>query len=184
MEALAGRKDFPIIGPLVGRFLFQLARITRAKRVFELGSGFGYSALWFAMGMPPGGKVYCTDTDPENMKLAISFFKQAKQSHKLIFQIGDAVKILSKTAGKYDLMLNDIDKKDYPKALKVALPKLKKGGILISDNLLRDGSIFTNPLDADSRGILTYTKGIYSDKALFSTIMPIRDGISLSLKIQ
>ena len=183
MEILAGRKDFPIIGPVVGRFLFQLARITGAKRIFELGSGFGYSALWFALGMQSGGKVYCTDTNPENMKLAISFFKQAKQSQKLIFQIGDAVKILSKTAGKYDLMLNDIDKKDYPKALRVALPKLKKGGILISDNLLGDGRIFTNPSDDYSRGILTYTRGIYSDKTLFSTIMPIRDGISISLKM-
>jgi len=183
MEKLAEKKDFPIIGPLVGRFLYQLVKFTGARRVFELGSGYGYSAVWFALALPEGGKVFCTDGEEENWQRAENFFKKAGLLNRLHFQVGDGVEILKKSAGKFDIILNDIDKEDYPKALKAAIPKLKKGGILVSDNMFRDGEIFKHPKDSDSRGVITYTKMIYSDKRLFSSIMPIRDGISISIKL-
>ena len=183
MERLAREKDFPIIGPLVGRFLYQLVKLTGAKRVFEMGSGYGYSALWFALALPPGGKVFCTDGEEENRQKAEYFFKKAGKLQKLKFEVGDGVKILKKSKGQSDIILNDIDKRDYPRALEAAIPKLKKGGILVSDNMFRGGEVFKHPEHPNSRGVITYTERIYNDKRLFSTIMPIRDGISISIKL-
>lgn len=183
MEELAKKEGFPIIGPLVGRFLYQLVKLTGARRVFEMGSGYGYSAMWFALALPAGGKVYCTEGDENNKVRALKFFKKTGLVSKLTFELGDAIEILKRQNGKFDIILNDIDKEDYPKALEVALSKLRKGGVLISDNLLRDGRIFDTYKDAGTRGVLTYTKMIYSDQRLFSTILPIRDGISISVKL-
>ena len=183
MEKLAKEKDFPIIGPLVGRFLYQLVKLTGAKRVFEMGSGYGYSALWFALALPPGGKVFCTDGEEENRQKAEFFFKKAGVLQKLQFEVGDGVKILKKTKGQSDIILNDIDKQDYPRALEAAVPKLRKGGVLVSDNMFRGGEVFKHPGHPSSRGVIIYTKRIYTDQRLFSTIMPIRDGISISIKL-
>lgn len=183
MEKLAEEKDFPIIGPLVGRFLYQLVKVSGAKRVFEMGSGYGYSALWFALALPPGGKVFCTDGKEENREKAKYFFKKAGELQKLQFEVGDGVEILKKSKGQSDIILNDIDKQDYPRALEAAIPKLKKGGVLVSDNMFRGGEVFKYPEHPNSRGVITYTKRIYYDKRLFSSIMPIRDGISISIKL-
>ena len=183
MEKLAKEKDFPIIGPLVGRFLYQLVKLTGAKRVFEMGSGYGYSALWFALALPSGGKVFCTDGEEENSEKAKYFFRKAEELQKLQFEVGDGVKILKKIKGQSDIILNDIDKQDYPQALEAAIPKLKKGGVLVSDNMFRGGEVFKHPEHPNSRGVITYTERIYNDKRLFSTIMPIRDGISISIKL-
>jgi caffeoyl-CoA O-methyltransferase len=183
MEKLAEKEDFPIIGPLVGRFLYQLVKITGAKKVFELGSGYGYSAMWFAMALPKEGKVCCTDGEEENRKLAFTFFKKAGLSSKLNFLVGDGVKLLKEQTGMFDLILNDIDKADYPKALRVAVPKLKLGGVLVSDNMFRYGDVFNHPQEKESQGVITYTRMIYSDRRLFSTIMPVRDGISISIRL-
>lgn len=184
MEKLAREKDFPIIGPLVGRFLYQLVKLTGARRVFEMGSGYGYSALWFVLALPAGGTVFCTDGEEDNRQKAEYFFKKAGVLQKLRFEVGDGVEILKKSKGQSDIILNDIDKQDYPRALEAAIPKLKKGGILVSDNMFRGGEVFKYPEHPDSRGVITYTKRIYSDKRLFSSIMPIRDGISISIKLK
>lgn len=183
MEKLAAEKNFPIIGPLVGRFLYQLVKLTGARRVFELGSGYGYSAIWLAMALPAGGKIICTDGEEENRQSANYFFNKAGLLQKLHFQVGDGVEILKKTRGQFDIILNDIDKKDYPKALKIAIPRLRKNGVLVSDNMFRNGEVFRHAQNPDSRGVITYTRMIYSDKRLFSSIMPIRDGISISVKL-
>jgi len=183
MERLAREKDFPVIGPLVGRFLYQLVKISGAKRVFEMGSGYGYSGLWFALALPREGKVFCTDGDEMNCQKAKFFFKKAGVLQKLNFEVGDGVEILKKRKAQFDIILNDIDKKDYPQALEAAIPKLKKGGVLVSDNMFRGGEVFKDPHHPNSRGVITYTKRIYADKKLFSSIMPIRDGISISIKL-
>ncbi|OGC76154.1 MAG: hypothetical protein A2Z27_05455 [candidate division Zixibacteria bacterium RBG_16_50_21] len=183
MERLALKEDFPIIGPLVGRFLYQLVKLTKAKRVFELGSGYGYSAMWFALALPKEGKVCCTDEEVHNRDRALRFFKKAGLSPKLNFLVGDGVGLLKKQKEKFDIILNDIDKKDYPSALRAAIPKLNKGGVLVTDNLLRDGKIFDRRKDPGTKGVLSYTRMIYSDQRLFSTVMPVRDGISISIKL-
>jgi predicted O-methyltransferase YrrM len=183
MERLAEKEGFPIIGPLVGRFLYQLVKMTGAKRVFELGSGYGYSAMWFALALPKEGKVYCTDGEENNGERALKFFKKAGLSSKLDFLVGDGIGLLKKQKGKFDIILNDIDKEDYPSALRAAIPKLNKSGVLVTDNMLRDGRIFDKGKDPGTKGVLTYTRMMYSDRRILSTIMPVRDGISISIKL-
>ncbi len=183
MESLAKKQNFPIIGPLVGRFLFQIAKVTKAKKIFELGSGYGYSAYWFALAMNKKGKIICTDGDEKNKILAESFFKRAKMSNKLAFKVGNALEILVDTKGQFDIILNDVDKHQYPEVFDLAIPRLKKGGILITDNLLWDGQVLNPNPDASTVGILKFTHKIYHTQGIFSTIIPIRDGISVSVKL-
>ena len=183
MEEYALARNFPIVGPLVGRLLYVMAKSTQAKRILELGSGFGYSAYWFAKALGKEGEVICTEGNPDNADHAKSYFTRAKLSHKITFLVGDALKLIDTIEGQFDIIFNDIDKHQYPKAYRKALPRLRKGGILISDNVLWSGKVLNHKPDADTAGILTYNRLIYSSKELFSTIIPLRDGVSLSIKV-
>ena len=113
MEKLAKDRNFPIIGPQVGRILYQYTKLIGAKRIFEMGSGFGYSAYWFALALPEDGKVICTEAASNNIDLAEDYLKAAGLLHKAEFKKGDAIKILSQTSGPFDIILNDVDKDDY-----------------------------------------------------------------------
>jgi predicted O-methyltransferase YrrM len=183
MEEYALARNFPIIGPLVGRMLFMLARTARAARVLELGSGFGYSAYWFAKALGKDGRVICTEGDPDNAEHAGAYFRRAKITSKIEFLTGDALKLIDDVEGQFDVIFNDIDKHQYPKAFRKAVPRLRKGGLLISDNVLWSGKVLNQKPDADTAGILTYNRLIYSSKELFTTIIPIRDGVSVSIKL-
>ena len=183
MEEHALERDFPIVGPLVGRVLFLLAKTTQAKRVLELGSGFGYSAYWFAKAIGKDGEVICTEGNPDNARHAQAYFSRGKVSNKITFLVGDALKLVEDVEGQFDIIFNDIDKHQYPKAFRKALPRLRKGGLLISDNVLWSGKVLDNKPDADTAGILTYNQLMYSSKDLFSTIIPLRDGVSISIKL-
>jgi caffeoyl-CoA O-methyltransferase len=183
MEQFALEQNFPIVGPLVGRLLYILAEITQAKRVLELGSGFGYSAYWFCKALGKEGEITCTDANALNAERAKENFKRGKIVTKVNFLVGDALKLIDEQDGPFDIIFNDLDKYQYPKAFRKAVPKLRKGGLLISDNVLWGGKILDHKPDADSAGILTYNRLIYSSKELFSTIIPLRDGVSLSIKL-
>ncbi|HZY10662.1 MAG TPA: O-methyltransferase [Bacteroidota bacterium] len=183
MEQYALERNFPIIGPLVGRMVYLLTQACQAKRILELGSGFGYSAYWFAKATPKDGQIICTEDDHENVDRAREYMRRGKLSHKVTFLVGDALKLIDTLDGQFDIIFNDIDKHQYPKAFRKALPRLRKGGMLISDNVLWSGRIFDRKPDAETAGILTYNRLIYSSKELFSTIIPIRDGVSISIKL-
>ena len=183
MEDYALGRKFPIIGPLVGRLLFLLAKTTQARRVFEFGSGFGYSAYWFAKALGKDGEVYCTEGNPDNAELAKGYFSRGKISNRVTFLVGNALKLIDTIEGEFDIIFNDVDKHQYPKAFRKALPRLRKGGILVSDNVLWSGKVLNTNPDADTAGILTYNRLIYSSKELFSTILPLRDGISVTIKL-
>jgi predicted O-methyltransferase YrrM len=183
MEELAAKRDFPIIGPLVGRLLYIIVKATRAARVLELGSGFGYSAYWFAKAMGKEGKVICTEDKPENEELAQQLFKRGRIADRIEFRVGDALKLIDKIEGEFDIIFFDIEKSVYPKALKKALPRLRKGGLLIADNVLWKGRIFDKRPDAATAGVLTFNRMLYSSKDLLTSIVPLRDGISISLKL-
>ncbi len=183
MERLALERNFPIIGPLVGRTLFVLAQSVQAKRILELGSGYGYSAYWFAKAIGKDGTVVCTDSDPENVARAKEYFQRGKMAPRLDFRLGNALKTIDTLDGQFDVIFNDLDKHQYPKALRKALPRLRKGGLLISDNVLWGGKILDKKPDADTAGILTFNRLIFSSKELFTTILPLRDGISVSIKL-
>jgi caffeoyl-CoA O-methyltransferase len=183
MEEYARTYHFPIIGPIVGRFLRQLAIITGAKRVFEMGSGYGYSAAWFAGGMENGGRIICTDGVEDNKKRARGYFKRLGYNSKVEYHIGDARDIIRETSGPFDIILNDIDKEQYPEALELAVSKLRKGGIFITDNVLWSGRIFDNNPGESTRGILDFNNRVFNAQDLFSSIIPIRDGLALAVKL-
>ena len=183
MEAYGQEKDFPLIGPLVGRLLFQLASLTCAKKVFELGSGFGYSALWFSKGMPPDSKIICTDGSLENALQAQGYFKQAGIETSIDFRVGDALTLLDKEPGPFDIILNDIDKHEYPQAFLKAVPKLRSGGLLVTDNVLWSGKVVSGNRDADTTGILEFNRLAYASKEVHTVIIPLRDGVAVSMKV-
>jgi len=183
MEEYAHARNFPIVGPLVGRLLYSLAKMTQAKRIFEMGSGFGYSAYWFAKAIGKDGEIICTDGDPANAANATSYFHRGRIAQRIDFRTGNGLKLIDETDGQFDIIFNDIDKHDYPKAFRKALPRLKKGGLLISDNVLWSGKILSHKPDSDTAGILTYNRLIYSSKDLFSIIIPLRDGVGVTIKI-
>ena len=182
MEAYAKEHGFPIIGPLVGRVLQQLVIMTGAKRVFELGSGYGYSALWMAMVLPPDGSVSCTDGNPDNEQRAKDYFERAGLQSKLRFHVGDALELFARETGPFDLILNDIDKEGYPDTIKPVKKKLRSGGVFVTDNLLWSGRIFDSDPSESTRGVTEFTQQLYNDPDFLTTIIPIRDGIAVAVK--
>lgn len=183
MEVYAASRNFPIVGPLVGRLLYVIAKATKARKVLELGSGFGYSAYWFAKAVGRGGRVVCTEKLQENEAKAMEFLKKGRVAERVKFFLGDALTSVTGVRGTFDIIFNDVDKTQYPQALKVALPKLKKGGLFISDNVLWSGRVLEKTPDAATAGILTFTRMLFSTKDLFTTIIPLRDGVSVSIKL-
>ncbi len=184
LEVYASTIDFPIVEPLVGQLLKQYAKLIRAKRIIELGSGFGYSALWFAQGAENDAKIICTDFSEKNAQLAIKNFKLAGKENILEYVIGDALKTLRETEGEFDIIFNDVDKEEYPEAFKLAVDKLKRGGILITDNSLWSGRVLNeNPESKDTQGVKEYNRLAFTDSRVISAILPVRDGLCISLKI-
>lgn len=182
METLAEKIHFPIVGPLVGRLLYQLALIHRAERVLELGSGFGYSAYWFAKGLSKTGRVICTEGSADRIGQGVEFLRRAGLGNQVTFRQGDALELVARAEGPFDIVFCDIDKASYPDALSLALPKLRPGGLFIADNVLWSGRVASASDDPDTVGIKTFNKSIYALPELTTTIIPLRDGVSVSLK--
>jgi predicted O-methyltransferase YrrM len=183
MEKYAKENNFPIIGPMVGRILRQLAIVTGAKNIFEMGSGYGYSAYWFAGGIPEDGKIICTDGSEENMARGLEYLRRGGFMNKIEYQTGNALDIIKKYDVPFDIILNDIDKKDYPLAFELAIPRLKKGGIFVTDNVLWKGKILHKRVDSATRAVAEFNQMLFSSKDVLSSIIPIRDGLGLAVKI-
>jgi caffeoyl-CoA O-methyltransferase len=181
MEQLAAERGFPIVGPQVGRLLLTLARSIEARRVLELGSGFGYSAWWFATAVGPEGHVVLTEGSQENADLANGFLDRAGLADRVEIRVGDGLEIAREYDGRFDIVFNDIDKHDYPRALPIALERLRPGGLFITDNMLWQGLVLeeSDP-DASTRGVQELTRALYAHSNLDTVILPIRDGVSVS----
>ncbi len=182
MERYAQERQIAIIGPDCGRLLYLLARISGAKRIFEMGSAIGYSAIWFARAAGSGAEIYCTDGDPANAELARKNFERAGVSKNIRFMTGEAVDLIDSTDGTFDIILIDVFKHQYPAALKKALPRLQSGGLLITDNVLWSGRVTHPPQDDQTRGVLEFNRMIYSSPELFPVIVPLRDGVAICRK--
>jgi predicted O-methyltransferase YrrM len=183
MERQAQAGDFPIVGPLVGRVLCLLARSIGARRIVELGSGFGYSAYWFARALPEDGELILTEGSARNMAQAREFFQQGRVACRARFELGDAFEILDRLPGDFDIIFNDVDKQYYPAAFHKAVPRVRPGGYFISDNMLWGGRVVNDASHPTTRGVLELTRLLYGAPNLYTTILPIRDGVSVSLKL-
>jgi len=183
MESYATTHDFPIVGPVVGAFLAVLARGAGVKRVFEMGSGFGYSALWFSRAISEGAEITCTELDPENIRRGREWHRRAGIGDSVHWICGDALSAMRDARGRFDLVFCDIDKQQYPEALKIAWLKLRPGGLMVTDNVLWSGRV-TSSVDSDpeTSAIREFTRSAYALPDADSTIIPLRDGLLVSLK--
>ncbi len=183
MEAYASENGFPIVGPLVGRLLYQLTLATKARRILELGSGYGYSAFWFSLAAKSKAHITMTDTDAKNKRRAFSYFKEAGLQSQFDFKVGNALNVLKKVDGTFDIVFNDIDKKDYPRTIDLVARRLKKGGLFVTDNLIWGGKVADKKQDEATAAIVEFTRNLYQDSRFFTTIMPVRDGVAVSLRL-
>jgi caffeoyl-CoA O-methyltransferase len=190
MEALADKKGFPIIGRLCGRTLEVMANAVGARRIFEMGSGFGFSAYWFARATGPEGEIHLTDTDPANEKLALDFLSRAGLDAPIRYHVSDAFEALDNTEGEFDIVYCDIDKGDYPKAWNVGRTRVRVGGLYISDNMLWSGRVTGEPSapadvrDGWTEAIDATNRAIEADPDWRSTIVPTRDGVVVAIRIR
>lgn len=182
MERYAKQHDVPIIGPACGRLLYLMAQISGAKRIFEMGSAIGYSTIWFAQAVGSEGEVYYTDGDPTNAALARKNFERAGVQDRVHVLTGNALNLIDTVPGEFDLILIDINKDQYPPALQKAIPRLRTGGVLITDNVLWSGQVTKAAKDANTRAIQQFNKQTYAEKDLFPVIVPLRDGVTVCRK--
>jgi predicted O-methyltransferase YrrM len=183
MEDYAAKHDVPIIGPAVGRVLHQLAQISGAKTVFEMGSAIGYSTIWWARAVGTGGRVFYTDGAQKNAQRAHGYFERAGVAGRITVHVGDALEFLSEQKQEFDIIFCDVDKEDYPRALRVAAPKLKRGGLFVADNVLWSGKVAKKTaVDVHTKAILEFNRALYGSKEFYTTILPIRDGVAVGRK--
>src|SRR6202790_4288969 len=185
IEAYAAEHRVPIIGPAVARLLTLLVQISGAARIFEMGSAIGYSTIWLARAAGPKAQVFYTDGNPENARRAQEYFKKAGVAKRIKVQVGDALELVKKTPGKFDFIFNDVDKHQYPDALRAALPKLRRGGLFVTDHTLWSGKVArpAAPDDKYTRGVQEFNRLVYSSKELFPVLIPLRDGVTVCRKL-
>jgi predicted O-methyltransferase YrrM len=185
MERIAESSKFPIIGPASGQLCYLIARLIGARRIFELGSGFGYSTAWFARAVRDngGGEVHHVVWDEGLSTRAREHLEQLRYTDLVRFHVAEAVETLRATDGPFDIIFNDIDKAGYPASIDAILPKLRRGGALIIDNLLWSGRIL-DPADtsADTEGVRAVTRRIMESDEWIASIVPIRDGVLVAYR--
>ncbi len=193
MEQYADEHDFPILGPVCGYYCYQLAIMLKARSVFEMGSGYGYSTAWFAKAVKEtcaeqgrsngGGVVHHTVWDDKLSKMAVSHLSELGFDGLIQYHKAEAIEMLRQTDGPFDIIFNDIDKSAYPDSLPVIKEKLRSGGILIIDNMLWGGEVFdkTNN-DKSTEAIRRFTRDITTDPDWIVSLAPMRDGMIIAYK--
>lgn len=181
MEALAAKNNFPIVGRLVGVFIESLAKMINAQRVFEFGSGYGYSAYWFAKAMGASGRVICTDDALHNKQQAERYLTAAGLWSQIDFNTGIAQEVFAQTEGLFDICYNDVDKGDYPSVWLSAKERIRPGGLYIADNVLWRGRVAVeNPVDIFegwTAAIKAHNRLVFNDPDFDAFINPTRDGV-------
>ena len=180
MEAEGEARGFPIVGRQVGVTLELLARSIDARRVVELGSGFGYSAYWFSRAVGEDGELHLTDGDPENERKAEDYLRRANLAGPVRYHVGDAVDSFQKLEGEFDVVYCDIDKQGYPDAWRAARDRIRTGGLYLCDNVLWSGRVTEPSPDPTTSAILEHNEMIAGDERYLSTIVPTRDGVMVA----
>jgi caffeoyl-CoA O-methyltransferase len=186
MEAWAKEHDFPIIGPACGYLCYQVARMIGARKIFELGSGYGYSTAFFARALKEngGGVVHHVVWDDELSNRARKHLTALGFHDEVRYHNAEAVETLrNSTDGPYDLIFNDIDKHGYPASLPVIEERLRPGGVLIIDNMIWHNRIFdSNDHTPDTQGVRAVTKALTTSPKWIASLVPIRDGMFVAVR--
>jgi caffeoyl-CoA O-methyltransferase len=186
MEALAEERNFPIVERLVGVTLELLARAIGARRVLEMGSGYGYSAYWFAGAVGPGGEVHMTEGDAANQERALDYLGRAGLADRVHSHVGNALDIIDELPGEFDVIFCDIDKGDYPTAWAKAQERIRVGGLYLCDNVLWSGRVAEETADDPRPGwtgaIKEHNEAIAADDRYAQTVIPTRDGVMVALR--
>jgi len=170
---------------MVARLLYQLALMTGAKRVFEMGSAIGYSTIWWARGVGEGGEVIYTDGNPQNANKARRYFERAGVEQRIKICTGDALELLSEQKEPFDIIFNDVDKRSYPRVLRLVAPKLRKGGLFVTDNTLWSGLVAKDaaPDDRETKAIQEFNRLLYASPEFYANVLPIRDGVTVAIRL-
>ncbi len=193
MAAFADEEQFPIIGPEVGGLLSVLARLVSADCVFEMGSGFGYSASWFARGIVPGGTIVLTEYDEEELAYAQDFFRDAEFECEFKYEQGDAISVSESYDGPFDIVLLDHEKSRYVDGFEQVRQKMTPNGVVLADNMMQGPVEFDDVLrgledtpsisDEATSGVVRYLQHVRDDPEFFSTVIPMGNGVTLSVKL-
>ena len=172
-------------GEYQGRLLSLISKIKQPKKILEIGTFTGYATLCLAEGLETSGKIFTIDKNEELIKIQNKYFLKSKYHKNIIQYTGDALEIIPKINSKFDLIFLDADKENYNKYLEIIIPKLNKKGILISDNVLWHGKVLIdkNNQDKVTKRIDTFNKNLVENKNFQTFMLPIRDGLSISIKL-
>ncbi len=183
LEHEAQARDIPIIGPVAGRLLYVIAKLRRAKHILEFGTAIGYSALWFARATEPwGGRITTIEIKPEMAAEARRHFEEAGVANRVEILVGDGLSVAKSLEGSYDLCFLDADKQQYKPIIERIWPRITPGGVILADNVLWSGRVAEEDPDETTQAIREFNRYVMSHPELETVIVPLRDGISLSIK--
>lgn len=203
MEAHGEEVVFPTVGPEVGGFLRLAARMVDAERIFEFGSGFGYSAYWFAEALPDDGEIVLTEYDADELDQAREYLARGGYDDFAVFEEGDALETVERYDGPFDVVLVDCHKSGYPDAFDAVREKVPEGGVVIADNAMQsgaqdfeaileildgnkpdevDGVDEVDAVDEDTRGIADYLLAVRDDPNFETVAIPLGQGVAVSLR--
>ncbi len=195
MAERAAEEGFPIVGRLAGGLMHQLVIATGARRCFEFGSGFGYSAYWIARGLPADGRVVLTEEDADELAAAEEFFAEGGLADRATFEAGDAMAVIDRYDGPWEFVHLDHDKERYLAAFEAVRPSIQPGGVVVADNAITAGPMDTEgllravaadrpdaDLDAMTAGIHDYLVAVRDDPDFATTVVPIGSGLAVSVR--
>ncbi|MEF8784942.1 MAG: O-methyltransferase [Haloarculaceae archaeon] len=195
MDDRADHKGFPTVGPQVGGWLTLLARAVDAERIFEFGSGFGYSAYWFARALDSDGEVVLTETEADKLDTAREYFDRGGIADRAQFEHGDAIDIVQTYDGPFDVVLLDNEKDRYVEAFEAVRGKLREGSLVVADNALTASTIETEDVrgllngeprpaaTGASAGMADYLGRVGTDEDFETTLLPLGEGVAVSVQI-
>jgi caffeoyl-CoA O-methyltransferase len=172
-------------GPLQGKFLEMVCFMIRPMRILEIGTFTGYSAICMAKGLAEGGVVHTIDINDELAETAMRYFREAKLEHRIQMHIGDAVHVIPGLTEVFDLIFIDGDKEQYIDYYKAIIPKLRKGGFILVDNVLWSGKVLPDCRESDKETVCIreFNNFIKNDKRIEKLLLPFRDGIYILRKL-
>lgn len=196
MDEYAAAEGFPHVGPEVGSFLRFLARVSGAERVFEFGSGYGYSAYWFAAALPDDGEIVLTEVDEDELELAREYMAAGGYDELARYELGDAMATIDRYDGPFDVVLIDHQKARYADAFEAVRSKIPVGGVVVADNAITASVVDFDDLlewaesgapvetNDHTQGVIDYLETVRADPDFETIVGPLGEGIAVSYRVQ